>query len=122
MSGAFLALLLFALFLTRPDWRRTTMLAVAPIGAAMIGVALLFGQPGPESFTLLQLVQLLVAAAALLLVASPDWVRVTVWLTVIGAPFVFVIPNGLGDNLLRMVAYCLPALVLATSRHGCAPR
>ena len=116
VSGAFLALLLFALFLTRPDWRRTSLLAVAPIGAAMIGVALVFGQPGPESFTLLQLVQLLVAAAGLLLVASPDWLRVAVWLTVIGAPFVFLIHNGLGDNLLRLVAYCLPVLVVATSR------
>jgi MFS family permease len=117
VSGAFLALILFALFVCRPDWRRTGLLTVAPIGAAMIGVALVFGQPGPESFTLLQLVQLLAAAAALLVVASPDWLRVTVWLTVIGAPAVFLIPNGLGDNLLRMVAYCLPAVVVATSRH-----
>jgi hypothetical protein len=117
VSGAFLALILFGLFLARPDWRRTTLVAIAPIGAAMIGVAVVFGQPGPESFTLLQLVQLFAAAGLLLVAATPDWLRITVWLTVIAAPLVFFVPNGLGDNLLRMVAYCLPALVVATSQH-----
>lgn len=118
VSGAFLAMILFALFLARPDWRRTALLAIAPIGAAMVGVAVLFGQPGPESFTLLQLVQLLAASGLLLVAATPDWLRITVWLTVITAPVVFLVPNGLGDNLLRLVAYCLPALVVASSQHG----
>ena len=41
------------------------------------------------------------------------------WLTILGAPLVFFIPNGLGDNLLRLVTYCLPAVVVATSaRRG----
>ena len=115
VSAAFLALLLFALFLSRPEWRRTSVLAIAPIGVAMVGVAVLFGQPGPESFTLLQLCQLAAAAVFLLIAATPDWLRTTIWLTLLGAPLVFLIPNGLGDNLLRLVAYCLPAVVVATS-------
>ncbi len=115
VSAAFLALLLFALFLSRPEWRRASVLAIAPIGIAMVGVAVLFGQPGPESFTLLQLCQLAAAAVFLLIAATPDWLRTAIWLSVVGAPFVFLIPNGLGDNLLRLVAYCLPAVVVATS-------
>ena len=118
VAGAFLALIVFGLFLTRPDWRRTCVLAVLPIGVAMAGVAILFGQPGPESFTLLQLAQLLAAAGVILVAATPDWLRTTVWLTVLGAPLIFLIPNGLGDNLLRLVAYCLPAIVVATSERG----
>ncbi len=115
VSAAFLAILLFALFLSRPEWRRTSALAIAPIAVAMVGVAVLFGQPGPESFTLLQLCQLVAAATLLLVVTSPDWLRTTLWLTLLGSPLVFLIPNGLGDNLLRLVAYCLPAIVVATS-------
>lgn len=114
VSGAFLALLLAALFLTRPEWRRTCVLAILPIGVSLIGVAVLFGQPGPESFTVLQLAQLLAAALAMLFVATPDWVRTALWLTVLGTPIVFFVPNGLGDNLLRLVTYCLPPLVVAT--------
>src|SRR5689334_22422444 len=48
VSAAFLALILAGLFLSRPEWRRTSALAVLPIGVALIGVAILFGQPGPE--------------------------------------------------------------------------
>ena len=115
VSAAFLALGLCALFLSRPEWRRTCVLALVPIGVSMVGVAVLFGQPGPESFTLLQLVQLLAAAGVILLAATPDWLRTMVWLTILGAPVVFFVPNGLGDNLLRLVTYCLPAVVVATS-------
>lgn len=115
VSAAFLALVLVGVFLSRPEWRRTSVLAVLPIGVAMVGVAILFGQPGPESFTLLQLTQMVVAAVVLLVAATPDWLRTTIWLTMLGAPLVFLIPNGLGDNLLRLVAYCLPAVVVATS-------
>ena len=115
VSAAFLALILFGLFLSPPEWRRTSVLAVLPIGIAMVGVAILFGQPGPESFTLLQLAQLIAAAAVLLVAATPNWLRTTIWLTLLGAPVIFLIPNGLGDNLLRLVAYCLPAVVVATS-------
>ncbi len=115
VSAAFLAILLLGLFLSRPEWRRTSVLVVAPIGVALIGVAILFGQPGPESFTLLQLAQLVAAALCLLVAATPDWLRTTIWLTLLGAPMIFLIPNGLGDNLLRWVAYCLPAVVVATS-------
>jgi hypothetical protein len=115
VSGAFLALLLAAVLLTRPDWRRTSALALLPIAAGLVGVAILFGQPGPESFTALQLAQLMVAAAAMLVVTTSDWLRSALWLTLLGAPLVFLVPNGMGDNLLRLVAYCLPAVVLATS-------
>ncbi|MGH8860056.1 MAG: hypothetical protein ACRDVG_02275 [Jatrophihabitantaceae bacterium] len=115
VAGAFVGIVLAGVFLSRPEWRRTVLLAIVPIGVSLLAVALVFGQPGPESFTLLQLGQLLAAASMLQVAAGPDWVRTTVWLTVLATPLVFLIPNGLGDNLLRLVAYCLPAVVVATS-------
>ena len=47
--------------------------------------------------------------------APPDWLKTSIWLTLIGSLAVFFIPNGLGDNLLRFAWYCLPAILVATS-------
>jgi hypothetical protein len=115
VSGAFMVIGLVGLFLARPEWRRTCTLTVLPIGAGLIVVAALFGQPGPESFSFIQLVQLLATMALFLVASPPDWLKISIWLTIIGSLFDFLIPNGLGDNLLRFAWYCLPAVVVATS-------
>lgn len=115
VSGAFLLIVLAGLFLCRPEWRRSCLLAALPIALGLGAVAALFGQPGPERFSLVQLVQLVATLVVFLIASPPDWVKTSVWLTLLGSPLVFLIPNGLGDNLQRFAWYCLPAIVIATS-------
>jgi hypothetical protein len=115
VSAAFLLIMLTGVFLTRPEWRRACASVALPIAVALLGVALLFGQPGPESFSFVQLLQLLATVAAFQLAAPPSWLKTSMWLTVLGSPLVLLVPNGLGDNLLRFAWYCLPAVVVATS-------
>jgi hypothetical protein len=115
VSGAFVLIALAGVFLTRPPWRRICVQACAPIGVSLLVVAFLFGQPGPETFSFVQLLQLEGALGFMLLAASPDWLRTSIWLTLIAGPVIFVVPNGLGDNILRFAWYCLPAAVVATS-------
>ena len=115
VSGAFLVIGLVGVFLTRPDWRRTCVLTALPIGVGLIGVALLFGQPGPESFSFVQLLQLTGTMVVFLIAVPPDWLKTSIWLTMLAGPVIFLVPNGLGDNVLRMAWYCLPAVVVATA-------
>jgi hypothetical protein len=117
VSGVFLATVLFGLFLVRPQWRRTCALAIAPIGVSLLAVMLLFGSPGPETFSLVQLIQLTVTLAVFFIGAPPDWVRTSIWLALLAGPVLFFVPNGLGDNMLRLAWYCLPTVVVATSSH-----
>ena len=121
VSGAFLLLLLAGVFLTRPAWRRSCLLTAAPVLVGLLGVALLFGQPGPESFSLVQLVQLAGTLVLFVLADPPDWLRAAIWLTLLAGPVDFLLPNGLGDNILRFAWYCLPAVVLATSARPARP-
>ena len=107
--------MLGGVFLTRPEWRRTVVTVAAPVLIGLAGVALLFGQPGPESFSFGQLLQLTVTLAVMFVAAPPDWLRTSIWLTLLGSVVVFLVPNGLGDNLLRFAWYCLPAVLIATS-------
>lgn len=115
VSGAFVGIGLAGLSLARPQWRRTCLQSMLPIGLSLLGVAFLFGQPGPESFSFVQLLQLLATVAFCLIAAPPDWLKTSIWLTILAGPFLFLVPNGLGDNILRFAWYCLPAIVVATS-------
>ncbi len=120
VSGAFLVLGLSGLFLTRPEWRRRCVLVSAPIVAALLGVAVVFGQPGPESFSFGQLLQLVAALLAFLIARPPGWLRTSIYVALLAGLVLFVVPNGLGDNLLRFAAYCLPAVIVATSTRRTA--
>lgn len=115
VSGAFVLIVLAGVFLTRPDWRRTAVAVGAPIALALVAVAVLFGSPGPESFSFGQLLQLFATLVVTLFAASPNWLRTSIWLTLLGSLIVFFLPNGLGDNLLRFAWYCLPGPLIATS-------
>ena len=116
VSGAFLLLALSGLFLTAPQWRRRCLLVAAPIMVALLVVAVAFGQPGPETFSFVQLLQLTAALGVFLVARPPSWLRASIWVALLAGPVVFLVPNGLGDNILRFAAYCLPAVVIATSR------
>jgi hypothetical protein len=115
VSGAFLLIVFAGVFLTRPDWRRTVAVVGAPIVIGLVGVAVVFGQPGPESFSFGQLLQLFATLAVTFVAAPPNWLKTSIWLTLMGSLVVFLVPNGLGDNLLRFAWYCLPAVLIATS-------
>ena len=116
VSGAFVLLGLSGLFLSRPDWRRRVGLAAAPVVVCLIGVAVLFGQPGPESFSCYQLVQYEGALGGFLLFSRPPaWMRTSLYVSALAGLAVFVIPSGMGDNILRLATYCLPAAVVALS-------
>ena len=76
LNGAFLALGLSGTFLTTRtrDWRPITACAIATSGVALLAVAVGFGSPGPEPFSLwvmLEALGLLVLPAFLLLGALP---------------------------------------------------
>jgi hypothetical protein len=115
VSAAFLGILLAGLFLARREWRHICLAVALPLGVALIAVATLFGQPGPEPFNFLQLLQLVACLALFLIASPPDWLKASIWLTLVAGPLLLVVPNGLGDNLLRFAWYCLPAVVVATS-------
>jgi hypothetical protein len=118
VSAAFLAIILGGVFLACRDWRRICVAVALPLAVALVAVAALFGQPGPESFSLVQLLQLIATLSLFLIASPPSWLRTSIWLTLVASPLVLLVPNGLGDNLLRFAWYCLPALVVATSARA----
>lgn len=119
VTGAFLAFVLSATFLVEKDYRRLIFWLVAGLGITLLGIALFFGNPGPQGYPV-QSAGLAAASALFMLIARPaPAVRVMLWCTAIAAPIVFLIPNGLGSNLSRLPWLCLPAAVAATAiaRH-----
>ncbi len=119
VSGAFVLLGLSGTFITTrtKQWRPPIAIVAGVAAAAMIAVAVVFGTPGPQPFSgwlMLQLLGLLV----LLWVAKPDdHVRTTIAWSALAVLVVFAIPNGMGSNLARFVWFCLPVVVLATTRR-----
>jgi hypothetical protein len=61
------------------------------------------------------LLELLGGVAGMLLVSTPDWVRTNLWLAFIAAIPLFLIPNGMGGNVIRLVWFYLPVAVVATA-------
>lgn len=119
VTGAFLAFVLAAAFLVEKDYRRLIFWLVAACGVALLGIALFFGNPGPQGYPA-QSAGLAAASALFMLLARPaPAVRVMLWCTAIAAPLIFVIPNGMGSNFSRLPWLCLPAAVAATAvaRH-----
>ncbi len=117
VAATFVGFGLVGAFLVRPDLRRLALYTGATIGVTLVVVGIVFGQPGPEKFGAASLLQMLVTGLLLLVAAPPNYLRATVWLMLIAGPLLFVVPNGMGDNLLRLSWYCLPAVVVATSRR-----
>ena len=115
VTGLFIGLGLFATFLVRPTTAARSLIGGA-CPATLMFVALVFATPGPQPYTVAS--ALLTAGSALvLLLARPNQVvRVVIWITVLAAPLVATIPNGLGSNVVRLPWICLPAVVVAT-RH-----
>lgn len=120
VAGVFVGIGLAGTTLVRADLRRICLITDAAIGLSLIAVALVFGSPGPEQFGWVSLVQLAVSVALFRLAAPPDYVRATMWLVLVVEPLVYLVPNGMGDNLLRLGWACLPAVVVATAERAVA--
>lgn len=115
VSGAFLGLGLAGLFLTVPPLRRRCVALAAALLVGLLGVAVAFGTPGPEHFTLGQALSCALPLAAFLLVRPPPALRAVIWLSLLACPLLLVVPNGLGTNFQRLAWYVLPAAVAGYS-------
>ena len=114
-TGAVLALGLAGLVLTRSRYR-TIAISVIVTAAITLGlVALAFGAPGPQKFGWFLCGEMIAALLLFLYARPPDHLRVVVWLSILVALGIAVVPNGMGSNFGRMVWFCLPVVIVATS-------
>ena len=114
-TGAFLALGLAGLVLTRSRYRTVSIWVIGSAAATLGVVALAFGAPGPQKFGWFLCVEMIAALLLFLFARPPDHLRVVVWLSIAVALAMAVIPNGLGSNFGRMIWFCLPVAIVATS-------
>jgi hypothetical protein len=117
VTGAFLAIGLSGTFLTTRTkvYRPIVTFAVLTAGAALIAVALVFGTPGPEPFEFVFALEVLGALVLLWCARPPDHLRTTLYVTALATVALFLIPNGMGSNISRLVFFCLPVAVIALS-------
>jgi hypothetical protein len=116
LPTAFVLLALGGVFVTSQSWRGRIMRFAAPSAVGLLVGPLLFGAPGPMDFDLGTLLKLIVIGLVLLLVARPAFLRAGVALSLAACVALYLVPNGVGENIDRYLVYCLPPLVLATAR------
>lgn len=118
VSGAFIAMGLTGTFLTTrtKDWRPIVAATAGAATLGLVGVAVVFGTPGPEPFALGLALQLLAGLVLLRIADPPDWLRTTIAGTALAIVALWAIPNGMGSNFSRFVWFCLPVAVVATAR------
>lgn len=117
VTGAFLALGLSGTFLTTRTKAYRPVIAYAAVTAlvGLVAVWFLFGTPGPEHFEFLFVLEVLGALVLLRLARPPDHIRTTLYVTALATLAFFLIPNGMGSNVSRLVFFCLPVAVVALS-------
>ncbi len=117
VAGAFLALGLAGTFLTTQtkQWRPIIAWAVGTAAICLVLVALAFGAPGPEPFSLGLAFETLGGLVLLHAARPPADIRTTIWLSALAAVLLWVVPNGMGSNFARFVWFCLPVAVVALS-------
>jgi hypothetical protein len=116
VSGAFLILGLVGVYLHDPGRRKTTLATVLGTGACLIGVAIYFGIPGPQTFRASSAILTAAAIVAMLLARPPAYLRSVLVVSLAACPLLAVIPNGMGSNFERFAFICLPVAVIATGR------
>lgn len=115
VSAALLAMGLCALFVTDPSRRRVAAASGGAALVALVTIALVFGTPGPQPFTIGR-AALLMGVLGLMLLARPaSYVRIVIVLAIAVCPLLAIVPNGMGSNFQRMVWIYLPIAVLATA-------
>jgi hypothetical protein len=117
VSGAFLCMGLAGTFLTTRtrSFRPVIAWTVGSALIALVSVAVLFGNPGPEPFSVLVFVEVMLGQLWLWWAWPADHVRTTTGAAVLVTVALFAIPNGLGSNFSRFLFFCLPVVVIATS-------
>jgi hypothetical protein len=119
VSGAFLCLGLSGVLVAprMRAYRSAVLVTIAAAFATLLLIAVVFGTPGPEPFPPYLLAETGIAIALMLLLAPTPHLRVTLTLAAVAALVLFVIPNGLGANFVRLALFCLPAAAVALSRR-----
>lgn len=120
VSAAFLALALLAMAWRTQRLRRASLISLAVVVAGLGGVALAFGAPGPQNYSLLMCLEALGGLVLFLLARPPGTLRVVIVLSMVVAVAMVVVPNGMGSNFNRLVWFCLPVAVVALSRWRAA--
>ncbi len=115
VSAAFLALGLVGIFIASPRYRKIRASTIVSTAFAFGLVALAFGTPGPQHFSWALCSEALGALILFMFARPPAYLRVMLWLSMATAVTVAVIPNGMGSNFGRMIWFCLPVLVVATT-------
>src|SRR5581483_11735885 len=116
VSPAFLALALAAVFIAVPRYRVVSATTMATVALGFGLVALAFGAPGPQPFSFALCLESVGALALFFFARTPDFVRTLLGLAMLTALVLFLVPNGMGSNYGRMIWFCLPVLIVATSR------
>jgi hypothetical protein len=115
VSGAFLALGLVGSFVATKSHRAISATTLATIVVSLGIVGIVFGAPGPQRFSWELCGRSIAALLLFLLARPPNYLRVVIWLSVATALTMAVVPNGMGSNFGRMIWFCLPVAVVATS-------
>lgn len=117
VSGAFICMGLSGTFLTTRTraYRPIIAWVVGSSLAALLLVAVLFGSPGPEPFSIWQLLAVGLGQLWLWWAWPADHVRTTMGATFLATIVLWAIPNGMGSNFARFIEFCLPVIVIATS-------
>lgn len=116
VTGAFVAMGLSGVFVSHRQYRRISLITIVAAGVGLLTVGVIFGAPGPQPFSAALRVEVVTGLLLVLLARPPVWLRTTIWLSVVAAVLISVIPNGMGSNFARFVWFCIPVAVIALSR------
>jgi hypothetical protein len=116
VTGAFVAMGLSGVFVSHREYRRISAVTIIAAGVGLVTVGAVFGAPGPQPFSAALRVEIVTGLLLLLLARPPVWLRTTIWLSIIAAVLISIVPNGMGSNFARLVWFCLPVAVVALSQ------
>ena len=115
VSGAFLALGVAGSFFESRSHRAISATTVATVAVGLGVVALAFGAPGPEHLSYSLFGETIASFLLFLVARPPAYLRTAIYLSIVVALVLVVVPNGMGSNFGRWSGLCLPVAVLATS-------
>jgi hypothetical protein len=121
VSAAFLALGLTGPLIVSRAHRRVSAVAIGTIVLGLGLVALAFGAPGPQHFSWYLCLQTVVGLLVFLIARPPAVLATVIWLSILCAFGMMLVPNGMGSNFVRMTWFCLPVAVVALSKWRALP-
>jgi hypothetical protein len=117
VAGAFLALGMAGTFIESKDYRRISAITIASVVVGLGVVGLAFGSPGPEHFSYGLCAETLAGLVLFLFAGPPAYLRTVIYLSMLTAVVLSLVPNGMGSNFARLAWFCLPVAVVATSNR-----